>query len=356
MTIAVNGSRWKEAQERINALESVSPADRAAQKRLRLVKAKIQLNLKKTVNAGPSSNFQAEELQRRILSAITSENYFPPRSGNALELIKSLKQLAPQSSFVEEKLDLIRGKTNSQAQLMIKSGNLEGAKILLRQLETYFPDQSEPGVLRERLRSQELAVAEVNASVSKAEAALESGHFILPFNESAFSLSNRVLELDPNNRRAQSIRKDSLAQALVQAKSWTKDGRYDEARQVYFTASQILSTHKDLPFSALEIRDQLERLEFVAFPVIHDHTFGSCMGTLKFNGYVIAFVPTGGSKDGFVQNLSELEQREFGDKLKLHLKGKTYRFSAGGVEGKEEGRQEMKEMFERLSKLIERRG
>ena len=92
----------------------------------------------------------------------------------------------------------------------------------------------------------------------------------------------------------------------------------------------------------------------MALPATHDHALGSCTGTLKFNGYVIAFLPTGGSKDGFRQSLSELEKREFSDKLGLQFRGKTYRFGPSRVEGKEEGRRKMKEAFESLSKLIEK--
>ncbi|MCI0624186.1 MAG: PEGA domain-containing protein [Acidobacteria bacterium] len=351
---AANGGRWRAAQDKLNALLRVSPADRVARKRLRLVQTKLQPDLTTTVNAGPSSNVQVEELQRRISSAIASSKYFPPHSGNALELTRSLKQLVPQSSFAEERLDLIRGKTSRQAQLMIQAGDLEGARTLVHQLETYFPDGSELGALTESVKSHDAAVAEVNTTVAKAEAALASRHFVVPLNECAFSLSNRVLRLAPNNQRAQSIRKDSVARALVEAKGWTADGKYDEARQVYLAVSQILSTHKDLPFSAREVTDQVERLEFMALPVIHDHALGSCTGTLKFNGYVIAFLPTGGSKDGFEQRLSEIEKREFSDKLGLHFRGKTYRFGPSRVEGKEEGRQKLKEIYERLSKLVEK--
>jgi hypothetical protein len=320
------------------------------------VQTKLQSDRTKTtiVNAGPSSNAQVEELQRRISSAIASSNYFPPHSGNALELIRNLKQLVPESSFAVEKLDLIRSKTGREAQLMIKAGDFEGARTLVHQLDTFFPDYSELRALTESLKSQDAAIADVNATVAKAEAALASGHFIVPFNESAFSLSNRILKLEPNNQRAQSIRKDSVARALVEAKDWAAGGKYDEARQVYLAVSQILSTHKDLQFSAREVTDQLERLEFVVLPVIHDHSFGSCTGTLKFNGYVIAFLPTDGSKDGFKHGLSELEKREFSDKLGLHFRGKTYRFSPSQVEGKEEGRHKMSEIYKKLSKLTEK--
>jgi PEGA domain len=350
---AVKGRQWRAAQDKLNALLRVAPADQAARKRLRLVNTKLQSDLTTASYAGTSGNVQVEELQRRISSAIASSNYLPPRSGNALELITSLKQLVPGSSFAEEKLGLIREKTAGQARLMIRAGDLEGARTLVQQLDTYSPDYSELAALTESLKSQEAALAEVNTTVAKAEAALASGHFIVPFDESAFSLSNRVLKLAPNHQRAQSVRRDSVSRALVEAKGWTADGKYDESRQVYFAVSQILGTHKDLPFSAREITNQLERLEFVALPVTHDHALGSCTGTLKFNGYVIAFLPTGGSKDGFKQGLGELEKHEFNDKLGLHFRGKTYRFGPSRLEGREEGRQKMTEAYERLNKLIE---
>lgn len=351
---AVKGRRWRAAQDKLNALLRVAPADQAARKRLRLVNTKLQSDLRTASNAGPPSNVQVEELQRRISSAIASSNYFPPSTESALELIRSLKQIVPESSFAEEQLGLIRGRTTRQAQLMIQAGTLEGARTLVHQLNTYFPGASELGALTESLKSQDAPVAELTTTAAKAEAALASGHFIVPFSESAFSLSNQVLKLAANNQRAQAIRKESVARALVEAKGWTADGKYDEARQVYLAVSQILSTHKDLPVSAREVTDQLERLEFVALPVTHDHALGSCTGTLKFNGYTIAFSPTGGSKDSFRQSLSELEKHEFSDKLGLHFGGKTYRFGPSRVEGKEEGRRKMKEAFESLSKLIEK--
>jgi hypothetical protein len=236
---------------------------------------------------------------------------------------------------------------------MIKAGDLEGARTLVHQLNIYFPDSAELGAVTESLKSQDAAVAEVNTKVAKAEAALASGHFIVPFNESAFSLSNQVLKLAPSNQRAQSVRKDSLVRALVEAKGWTADGKYDEAREIYLAVSQILNTHNDLPFSPREVTDQLERSEFVVVPVTHHHALGSCTGTLKFNGYVIAFLPAAGSKDGFKHNLSELEKHEFSDKLELHFRGKTYRFGPSRVEGNAAGRQKMKGIYERLSKLIE---
>ena len=144
---AVKGRRWRAAQDKLNSLLRVAPADQAALKRLRLVNTKLQSDLTTASNAGPFSNVQVVDLQRRISSAIASSNYFPPRSGNALELIRSLKQIVPESSFAEEKLGLIREETAGQARLMIRAGDLEGARTLVQQLDTYSPDYSELAAL-----------------------------------------------------------------------------------------------------------------------------------------------------------------------------------------------------------------
>jgi hypothetical protein len=91
----------------------------------------------------------------------------------------------------------------------------------------------------------------------------------------------------------------------------------------------------------------------MALPLVPDHAFGSCTGTSKFNGHVIAFLPTDGFEGGFNQALSELEKCEFNDKLGLHFKG---RFGLGRLEGKEEGRGKMKKVHESLMKLIKNQG
>jgi tetratricopeptide (TPR) repeat protein len=153
---AVKGTRWRAAQDKLNALLRVAPADQAARKRLRLVNTKLQSDLTTASNAGPSSNVQVEELQRRISSAIASSNYFPPSTESALELIRSLKQIVPESSFAEEQLGLIRGKTTRQAQLMIQAGNLEGARMLVHQLNPHFSGASELGALTESLKSHDV--------------------------------------------------------------------------------------------------------------------------------------------------------------------------------------------------------
>jgi len=99
------------------------------------------------------------------------------------------------------------------------------------------------------------------------------------------------------------------------------------------------------------MRTQIEKLEFTGYPVIHDHTLGSCSGRLRMNAYVIAYVPSGDPKDGFSQKLTDIQETEPGDKLKLQLKNKTYRFQPNLTKNKDESRQKVQEILARLTAL-----
>jgi len=94
-----------------------------------------------------------------------------------------------------------------------------------------------------------------------------------------------------------------------------------------------------------------EKLEFNAYPVVHDHTLGSCSGRLRMNAYVIAYVPSGDSKDGFSQKLTDIVETEPGDKLKLQFKNKTYRFQPNLTKNKDESRHKVQEILAKLTAL-----
>jgi hypothetical protein len=71
------------------------------------VKAKVVQQVK---SGDESSNSQARvnDLQQQISEALSSGNYFPPKSGNALDLIKELVKLSPNDSLGKEKLGLLQ--------------------------------------------------------------------------------------------------------------------------------------------------------------------------------------------------------------------------------------------------------
>ena len=70
------------------------------------------------------------------------------------------------------------------------------------------------------------------------------------------------------------------------------------------------------------------------------------------NGFVISFVPTGDSKDGFTQKLAEIVQAEPGDKLKIQFKNKTYRFQINLMTGTEAKREKVNAIYQNLSRRM----
>jgi hypothetical protein len=98
-----------------------------------------------------------------------------------------------------------------------------------------------------------------------------------------------------------------------------------------------------------EIRAKLNKLDFATYPVVHDHALGSCAGHLRVNGYVVEYVPTSESKDGFSERLSAVVQATSGDKLKLQFKSRSYKFQPNSVKDKMEIRQKVEEMERKIN-------
>ncbi len=126
-----------------------------------------------------------------------------------------------------------------------------------------------------------------------------------PASESALSYCNRLLAIDRQNPRAQALRRDSLQKAAEQAKEFVQKERFDEAREV-LNALYAVAHNDGKTAVAQELKSLLSRIEFTAIAVIHDHTIGSCSGRLRMNAFVIAYLPSGDSKDGFSQKISEI--------------------------------------------------
>ena len=139
--------------------------------------------------------------------------------------------------------------------------------------------------------------------------------------------------------------------ASVQAQEWVQKGKFEEAGGIYSSLLYLSQNENRFPFNSQDLKREVEKLEFTASPVLHNHAIGSCSGRLRFNGYLIAYVPSGDSRDGFSQPLKEISQLEGGDKLKVQFKDKTYRFEISTAKGKEENREKIQSMLERLTLL-----
>jgi hypothetical protein len=134
--------------------------------------------------------------------------------------------------------------------------------------------------------------------MQKLDSAMAHGNYVTPANDNALAYCNRLLALDSQNAKAQGLKRDIAIRASAQAKDLVSNEKFDEARTVFSTLLSVAQSEGKTA-TAQEMRTQIEKLEFTAYPVIHDHTLGSCSGRLRMNAYVIAFVPSGDSKDGF---------------------------------------------------------
>jgi tetratricopeptide (TPR) repeat protein len=348
--LAQRRDKISEARLALQNLLRVSPQDVAALSALK----SLQISSKgkpATAAEEPSLPGKTEVLRNQIVSAMSSGNYFPPASGNAWELIQRLGAMSPSDPMFRERMEQIHREAVTQLQRKIQSKDAEGANALGRQLQEYFPASAELRSLRESIKAEDAGQLEArNSLVQKLDSAMAHGNYVTPANDSALAYCNRLLALDGQNAKALALKREISARASAQAKDLLSNEKYDEARNV-FSALLAAAQSEGKTSAAQEMRTQIEKLEFASYPVIHDHTLGSCSGRLRINAYVIAYVPSGDSKDGFSQKLTDIVETEPGDKLKLHFKNKTCRFQPNLTKNKEESRQKVQEILARLTAL-----
>jgi tetratricopeptide (TPR) repeat protein len=355
-TQTTSRARWEEARTAWNNVLKVDPNDSEAINQLKVVRTKVKKQEELATANKVDLQRRIQDLHQQITLAMGSKNYLPPGSGNAFELIKELSGLSPSDSLVGEKLDHIYLETLTQAHRRIQAHDLVGATALVQQIQTYFPQSLELKGLRETLKLEETKLLEARSILTqKAELAMVAGHYITPPNDNSVAYCNQVLMADPQNQKALSLKKESLMKATAQAQEWTQKGKFEEASGVYSSLLYLSQNDSRFPFSGQDLKREVDKLEFTASPVVHHHTIGSCSGRLRFNGYQIAFVPSGDSRDGFSQTLKEITQIEGGDKLKIQFKDKTYRFEISTAKSKEENREKISRMLERLALLTSKK-
>lgn len=345
---------WENAKVALLNLLKVSPQDTDAIKELKNFEWKPRKKKEVVPPIPPDlKKVKIDELHRQLEAALSAGNYFTPASGNAADLIQQLAALAPNDEMVKSGTGTVEREGLNQIQRRIQNKDYEGARSLARQLQSYFPGNAELTRVQETLKENESHQSQLrNDLIQKAEAALTLGNYVTPASESALSYCNRLLAIDRQNPRAQALRRESLQKAAEQAKEFVQKERFDEAREVL--AALYAVAHNDGKTAvAQELKSLMGRVEFTAVAVTHDHTIGSCSGRLRMNAFVIAYLPSGDSKDGFSQKISEIVEIESSDKLKIQLKNKTYRFQLNASKNKEESRQKLKEVADQLNHFIE---
>jgi tetratricopeptide (TPR) repeat protein len=299
------------------------------------------------------SEKQTEELRQQILLAMNSGRYLPPNSGNAFELIQKLEGLAPADAFARDQRDEILRHLSASATRTLQAKDSVRTSALVQQIESYFPEAHELKSLRDGLKAEQARLVETRGSwMQKVEAAMAAGHFVTPASDNAIAYCHELLVLEPQNAKALELRKAIVTKAAAQAQAWIQEGKYDEARAVCSALLYLPQAEIQTLLSSQELKAEIEKLTFNAYAVVHDHALGSCTGRLRFNGYELTYVPSSESKDGFSVKMTEVSQVESDDKLKIQLKGKTYRFQINGVKDPQEIRTRISNIQRQLSALV----
>ena len=347
-------NRMDEARVALENLLKSSPQDAGALRELKTLKMRSP---KETSPASPEeAQFKSriEELHQRIAAAMSSGRYLPPAQGNAFELVQRLGELSPADPVFKEKLEQLHRESINQLQRKLQGKDREEAKAMARELLSYFPASAELRNLRDSLNADELQQLEVrNTLTQKLDSAMARGNYVTPANDNVLAYCNRLLALESQNPKIQAVRREALTRAGAQVKDLIVNERFDDARDV-LSALLIVAQNEGRPAVVQELKSQLEKLEFDVYAVIHDHALGSCSGRLRMNAYVIAYIPSGDTKDSFSQKLSEIVETEGGDKLKVQLNNKTYRFQPNLAKSKEDTRRKVEEMHQKLRGLMKR--
>ena len=192
----------------------------------------------------------------------------------------------------------------------------------------------------------------LDSTLAKAESALVAGHYITPPGENVVLHCNRGLIIDPENQKFRTMKKEAVNRVVEQASSGIQLLKFDEARSLYTSMDYISQSDSEFPVPRKWIQDQLRRVDFSDYPVIHEHKFGGCNGRLRLNAYVLSYVPSADTGHGFVEPLSRVTITELGDTLKIKLDGGFYRFQTNSGAGPQQNREILLSLYQRLIGLM----
>lgn len=209
----------------------------------------------------------------------------------------------------------------------IQARDFNQARLLLERLESSFPGNRELRGLGERLKTEVDKYEDLASSwIQKAEVAQSAGRYVTPPEDNAVVYCNQALKADPNNQRALSLKRVVVDKAVAQAKDWVQQGKFDAARLFFASMGYLALKDDSFPVSKTDLKRELEKLEFRTYPMVHEHKVGGCSGKLRFNTYVVAYIPSGDSGDGFTDTMKSIITSEDGERLKITYRDRTFRF------------------------------
>jgi len=290
-----------------------------------------------------------------------------PQAGAAQRPIQSSGLVSPEKSFklrvpvsqvstadaVQRQPEPVDKELLDRIKNRIQSKHFLEARSLLQQL----PVTSQPAVqLKNLLEVAEADVQKqrdlVSSALQKAESALIAGHYITPPDDNVVVHCNRGLGFDPQNQRLLALKNDVIQRSIVQVRDWIQRGKFEQARASYSSLSYLSQNDTGFPVRRQWFQEELNKLEFASYPVIHEHKFGSCSGRLRMNAHVLSFVPSRDSSHGFTEPLRSVMVTEGGETLRVRLVGKSFQFHPNSNQESGASRQAFQAVSDQLMDLV----
>lgn len=305
----------------------------------------------KTVGNKSQPNSASTNAASDVAVRQTLQSYRPPPKGS----VKARETLSEASAAPStyRKADPIDQEILGRIKNRIQSRNLAEARALLQQL----PASSQAVV--ELTNLIELAESDVHkqqnlisSALQKAESALIVGHYITPPDDNVVLHCNRGLSFDPQNQRLLALKKEVVHRSIAQARDWIQRARFEQARAAYSSLNYLSENDPAFPVRRQWFQEEISKLEFTSYPVIHEHRFGSCNGRLRMNGHVLSFVSSSDSSHTFTEALRNVRVTEAGEILKVRLDGKTYQFRPNSNQELASARDAFQAVYEQLMSLV----
>jgi hypothetical protein len=272
----------------------------------------------------PVSGFRDTSLPKQIPQIVGTHLAAASQPGSAKAQPARQREESAKPVAVREVNEALR-EPNSR----IQADKPEQARVVLTKLENGYAGKSEVKTKVEEGKQQSLAMS----WLQKAESAQIVGHYVTPDNENVLAYCNQTLKLDVQNRRALEMKKDAVVKAVAQAKDWIQRGRFDSARAYFASMDSLALNDSEFPYPKAELKQELQKLEFKSYPMVHEHRLGSCSGKLRINAYVISYVPSDDSGDGFTERLRSVVVAEDRDRLRISYDGMTLRLRSARHRG-----------------------
>ncbi len=189
---------------------------------------------------------RAQQLQSDAAAALAQGLLTATDGRGARELYEAALALDPDRSDARDGLVRVGEAAVSQADRDIAAGRFDRARAMLALARDLSVPRARVATLTQRLRDQEAAAAGIDGLLAQAQTAFAAGRFD-GGDDTALTLYQRVLALQPNQTQALEGREDTLAELLQQARASLARGDLSEAAARVRRVQEADPGHVDLP-------------------------------------------------------------------------------------------------------------